>query len=280
MRILLIGGGGVVGTALALRMRDHHRITVLDRRKVSIAGVHSLMADATDHDVLAAHIRGSQAVVHLAAIVPRGDTEARSKQLDAAMRVNVGSVAQALAISVREAVPSFVHISSLSVFREFGTRRIPASAPPDAIAPYGLTKRLAENVCAALADEPTTVTSLRLAFPSRAGDWPQWRSPSADDDAPARSLQLADGTTYPALHPDDLADAVNRALHRRGPYAAIALAHPATIEDESAHRLLGWSPRYFTPQGSSRAQRPHSVPPPAGEVVAPLRSAATARDGG
>lgn len=240
MRILLIGGGGVVGTALAARMRDRHEVTILDVRRATLAGVHSVVGDANEYDTLAAHIPAADAVVHLAAIVPRG--EERARQIDAAVRLNVGSVIAALTMSLREGVQSFVHISSLSVFSDFGRHPIDAGAVPDADAPYGLSKRLAEQACAALAAEPTTVTSLRLAFPAQEQDWPRWRSPSAPEASGARTLRLADHTPYPALHPDDLTDAVERTLRRRGEYAAIALAaDPRTIEDDAAERLLGWS---------------------------------------
>ncbi|SEE99103.1 NAD-dependent epimerase/dehydratase family protein [Ruania alba] len=240
MRILLIGGGGVVGTALAMRMRDRHEVTILDVRHVTLPGVSSVVGDANEHESLEDLVPAADAVVHLAAIVPRGAEAAR--QIDAAVRLNVGSVIQALTLSVRERVPSFVHISSLSVFQEFGRHPIRAGAVPDAIAPYGLSKRLAEQACAALAAEPTTVTSLRLAFPAQAGDWPRWRSPSAPEVSGPRTLRLADRTPYPALHPDDLTDAVERTLTRRGEYAAIALAaDPRTIDDDTALRLLGWS---------------------------------------
>ncbi len=241
MRILLIGGGGVVGTALATRMRARHKVTVLDVRPVTIPGVRSVVADANEYESLEAHVPEADAVVHLAAIVPRGPEQAR--QIDAAVRLNVGSVVGALTISVQERLRSFVHISSLSVFQEFGRHPIRAGALPDSTAPYGLSKRLAEQACAALAAEPTTVTSLRLAFPAQEQDWPRWRSPSNPDAEGARALRLEDGTSYPALHPDDLTDAVERTLTRRGEYAAIALAaDPRTIDDDSAQRLLGWSP--------------------------------------
>lgn len=254
MRITLIGGKGGVGSSLVAAWKDHHELTVLDRRAEPVDGVRNLEGEADDPVVLAEALAGAEAVVHLAAILPHGS---ESDQLPSTARVigiNVGSVLLALRLARRAGVRSFVHISSLSVFERYSFEAIPEGAQPDSTELYGMSKRLAEEALrlaaggpAPTADEgPISVSSLRLAYPTTAEDWPRWKSP-VDPDAPAELLHLEDGRPHGGLHPEDLATATMAALQRDqgDPYEAIAVtAAPHALVDDSARRLLGWTPRW------------------------------------
>ncbi|MEV0727692.1 NAD(P)-dependent oxidoreductase [Polymorphospora sp. NPDC050346] len=257
MRILLIGGAGAVGTALTAAWRDRHELTVADLRPPRTTGIRPVTLDATDAEALRAAVPGHDAVVHLAAVVPRGAAATDPRVVDLALRVNVGSVVQSLYAAHAAGVPRFVHVSSLSVFRDYGRRRITRDDRPDSTQPYGLGKRLAETACAAVADERLTVTSLRLGHPTTAALWPLWKSPAATPTDPAVRLALDGGPAFAALHPDDLAEATERTLHRGGPpYAAIAVTGDAggtTIDDDSARSLLDWWPLPRDQEGADRS---------------------------
>lgn len=254
MRITLIGGKGGVGRALVTAWRDEHELTVFDRSPAPVHGVREVIGEADDPDLLATAIEGADAVVHLAALLPRGSEAEQLPGTAQAITVNVGSVLLALRLARRAGARSFVHISSLSVFDRYSLEPIHAGAAPDAIELYGVTKRLAEQALRMAVEggpptaeeEPITVTSLRLAFPTTAEDWPRWHDP-VQPEAPAELKQLADGSAHCALHPEDLGTAVMAALvrERGGPYEAIAITSaPHAIEDDAAHRLLDWRPRW------------------------------------
>lgn len=259
MRIALIGGKGGVARSLVAAWKHDHQLVVLDRSTAPLedtqdARIEEIHAEATDAAAVARAVEGAEAVVHLAALLPVGSEAAQLEQTAEAIAANVGSVLLALRLARRAGVGSFVHISSLSVYERYLEEVIPADAPADAHNLYGFSKRLAEQALRWAAEEPAPtaeegaiqVTSLRLAFPTTAEVWPEWEPPAVI--GAGRALKtMADGTPHCALHPEDLADGVLAAIHRRhgGPYAAIALsAAPHAHPDDSAERLLDWRPRH------------------------------------
>jgi nucleoside-diphosphate-sugar epimerase len=222
MHLLIIGGAGVVGRSLVTHLKAH-RLTILDRAPAP-SGSANIVGDATDLATLRTAMQGVDAVVHLAAIVPRGAEADDGQRIRDAFDVNVTGVYLALRAARERGIRHFVHISTMSVFRDYGRVPIDATSDPDSTEPYGQSKRLAEEVCAALSEDGRmTVTSLRLAFPTTDTLWPLWRSPGAPDAKPIRP-SLADGTAFDALAPVDLARAVNDALTRRGGYAAVTVS--------------------------------------------------------
>lgn len=255
MRIALIGGKGGVGTSLVTAWRDEHELTVLDRRTDPMDGVRDIVAEADDPDALAEALDGADAVVHLAALLPRGPEEDQLRLTARAIGMNVGAVLLALRMSRVQRARSFVHISSLSVFGGYGAAPLASGTRPDATALYGFSKRIAEDAlreavmgeAPTAAEGPITVTSLRLAFPTTAADWPLWRSPMPDLQPEPIMQRMDDGTPICSLHPEDLVSAVGAAIGREqgGPYEAMAItAAGQTIQDDAAQRLLGWRPRH------------------------------------
>lgn len=217
----MIGGAGVVGRSLIDHL-DSHRLTVLDRVQAPAPSI-SIIGDATDSETLRAAMRGIDAVLHLAAIVPRGDEVADDRRVRAAFDVNVTGVYLALRAARECGIRRFVHFSTMSVHADYGRVPIDPDAAPDSIEPYGQSKRLAEEACAAAAlTGDLTTTSLRLAFPTTDALWPLWRSPGSPEARPIRP-SLADGTEFDALAPSDLARAVEHALSRRGGHTAVTV---------------------------------------------------------
>src|SRR5699024_9060567 len=168
------------------------------------------------------------------------------EQVKAGFDVNVASLHMALRIAEDAGVGSFLHISTGSVYSRIGQERIDvATAVPDATDPYGLTKRLAETVCAAAAEHSAmSITSLRLVYPTTDAAWPSWQSPLEAE--LRRACRMDDGTVFPALAPADLAGAVEAALHRRGPYAIAMVSgdiDQVAVTGDRTAELLGWRPR-------------------------------------
>ncbi|MGK4585488.1 NAD-dependent epimerase/dehydratase family protein [Kitasatospora sp. HPMI-4] len=210
MRVLVIGGSGHVGSLVLPALAERHEVRVLDPRPP--AGDHDhVVGTATDPVALERAMRGVDVVLH-AALAPRGDggPACVAREFD----VNVTSVHLALLAAHQAGIGHAVHISSLSVYQEVTDRGLDESVPADATDLYGLTKRLAEQVCeAAVAQWGMSVTVLRLAWPTPDEQWPAWALPGREPVV----HRAADGTPIPGVAAGDLSRAVLAALeHRHG----------------------------------------------------------------
>ena len=237
---MLIGGAGAAGRLLCAHLADRHDLLVLDPAPAAPPGVAHVATDLTGGT---GALAGADAAVHLAAVVPRGDQATDPARVAAAFAVNVGSVYIGLTAAQRHRLAAFVHISTMSVYADYGHRPVDPTAPPDATEPYGLSKRLAEEVCRtrAAAHPDTAVCSLRLAHPTPDADWPAWRRP---DTGILHQPRWPDGSPIAALAAADLAAAVAAALRYRGGYRTFAIVGDSRAIDrtDGTAEVLGWTP--------------------------------------
>ncbi len=113
MRVFVTGANGFIGRTLMTRLvADGHTVAGVDRDPDPGRGV--VAGDVTDPDPWRAALRGSDAVVHTAAIVSNTPT------LDEAWRVNVLGTRRVLDAAVAADVPRFVHVSSVRAFSDLG----------------------------------------------------------------------------------------------------------------------------------------------------------------
>ncbi|MGO4635592.1 NAD-dependent epimerase/dehydratase family protein [Streptomyces sp. 2RAF24] len=238
MRVLVIGGSGYVAGLILPALTARHEVTVLDPRPSTGAHTH-LTGSATDPAALTAAMDGTDVILHTALTNPTGDQLADAANT---FDTNVTSVHLALAAAHQAGVPHAVHLSSLSVYRDFAARHLDESVPPDATDLYGLTKRLAEQVChAATRQWDMSVTVLRLAWPTTNQAWPAWALPGQ----PPRT-HTADGVRAQALAADDLASAVLAALEHRNGFDAFHITgtdQAGLWNQTKARHLLNWHPR-------------------------------------
>lgn len=149
MRVLVIGGSGYVAGLMTPALAERHEVRVLDPRPPEGPCEH-VPGTADDPAALARAMDGVDVVVH-AAIAPVGDDG--FAYAARAFDVNVSSVHLALLAAHQAGVRHVVFLSSLSVYRDFVDRPLDESVPADATDLYGLTKRLAEQVCEAATRE-------------------------------------------------------------------------------------------------------------------------------
>jgi nucleoside-diphosphate-sugar epimerase len=239
MRVLVVGGSGYVGGLVVPLLARHHTIRVLDPRPPE-AGVEHLSGSATDFAALRAGMTGVDAVIHAAMGSHDWDTPAGAADT---FDVNVTSVHLTLRAAHEAGVPHAVHISSMSVYADLRSRRLDESDPPDATDPYGLTKRLGEEVCRAAAREwGLSVNILRLTWPTPDELWPAWGALGG-----AETLRAADGTRIEATAATDLAGALLAALeHRDGAQVFIISGDRSARlwSTARARRILGWEPTF------------------------------------
>ncbi len=248
MHILIIGGSGVLGTAISpYLLSAGHRITVLGPEAPTVPGVDHVDGDATSFEDLAQAMTGVDAVVNLALRATRGSgADEQTEPVRRAFAVNVGSVYAQLRSASRAKVPAFVQISTMAVMHRYGTERRSALEPADGVGLYAISKRSAELACEAesVRNPELTVTALRLAYPTRAQWWPAWGPPVASE---PRGVPSLGGREFAALHPEDLAAAIALAAARRGPYLCTAVTadvEEIALSDQWPHPL-GWQPQHL-----------------------------------
>lgn len=148
--ILITGGAGFIGSALALRCAAHgERVRVLDdfstgcRERVSgDPRIEVCEGDISDGVAVRNALSGVTRVAHLAALAsaPRAELEPET-----AARVNVEGTLVVLEESRRAGVSALVYASSCSVYGDAGRRRIIESVPLRPGSVYAVTKLAGER---------------------------------------------------------------------------------------------------------------------------------------
>jgi nucleoside-diphosphate-sugar epimerase len=254
MRLLVVGGSGLVGSMFVPHLAAAHEIRVLDLAEPvePVSTVEYHVGDLHDVDLVAALAEGVDSLV-FAAMGPK-----RNWGSPATARANLDIAVPGLYASLtgahRAGVRHVVYTSSMSVYRYPVGGAEPApdqpdeaderigrypddSVPPDATDFYGLAKRLGEAVCRnATVEWGVDAICLRLCFPTADEEWP------ATGTAMKRTI---------ATSARDVAGAIDAALHRRGhgfdTYAISGDAGERTMSLAKAKRELGWAPLDPTP---------------------------------
>ncbi len=144
-RILIAGANSFVGTHLAAYLTQFP-----EQYAVETLSLHGHSPDEYD-------FHGADAIVHVAAIVHRKESEKLQPLYDAVNRDLPAAVAEK---AKREGVKQFVFLSSIAVYgRIEGV--IDKSTAPDPKTPYARSKLSAEKRIAPLADADFSVTILR-----------------------------------------------------------------------------------------------------------------------
>jgi nucleoside-diphosphate-sugar epimerase len=250
MRLLVVGGCGVVGSMVLPHLSAAHRIRVLDLTRPAhpVSDVDYHAGDLHDVDLVASLADGVDSLVFMAMGPNTADwgspANARA-HLDVAVPGMYATLTGAHGAGVRHVV----YTSSMSVFRyplDGGEEPAPReareddrlgwypdeSAPPDARDFYGLAKRLGEEVCRTATAWGMDAVCLRLSFPT------------ADDEWPKRGTAFQRAISTSAR---DVAAAVEAALARRGKgfdvYSISGDGAGRTMSLAKARRELGWAPR-------------------------------------
>jgi nucleoside-diphosphate-sugar epimerase len=249
MRLLVVGGCGLVGSMVVPHLAARHEIRVLDLAAPAtpVPGVSYHAGDLHDVDLVAALAEGVDSLVFMA-MGPAADWGSPANAR-AHLDVAVPGLHATLTGVRRAGVGHVVYTSSMSVFRyPFEGEEEPPpgevrdddrlgwypdeSAPPDARDFYGLAKRLGEEVCRTATWSGMDAVCLRLCFPT------------ADDAWPKRGTAFQRAISTSAR---DVAAAIEAALSRRGKgfdvYSISGDGTERTMSLAKARRELGWAPR-------------------------------------
>ncbi len=220
--VLVTGSSGQVGRSLAPRLRAQGCVV----RPFDLA----LGDDLRNEAAVLQAVAGCDAVVHAGAIAH--DTGGTPADIVA---TNVLGTWHVLLGAERHAVARVVYFSSAQVFGFAEGEGSPDSRPVDdfhplrAARPYGMSKRLAEEMCAAWTSRteiPTVVLRPVLIL----------------DDEGLRRMTAEDVELGAFVHVDDVADAVVRALSADlDGHVRLTLCGPGDFDTSLAERTLGWT---------------------------------------
>jgi nucleoside-diphosphate-sugar epimerase len=255
MRLLVTGASGNVGTALLRRLAVEHpdwAIRGLVRRPPPPVGEYGLvewyahdLADETADTTARRAARGVDAVVHLAwAIQP-------ARKPDYLEAVNVGGSTRVFDAVRAEGVPHLVHMSSVGAYSPRTSSRAVTESWPHGGVPTSSYSRhkVAAETALDIAPPAPVVTRLRpgLIFQGEAGSEiaRYFLGPLVPRRALGRRLlprmPLPRGLSVQAVHADDVADAIVRALERRA-LGAFNLAAAPQLGVSELGRALGAPP--------------------------------------
>jgi nucleoside-diphosphate-sugar epimerase len=221
MRVLITGHDGYIGSVLGPIVRNAgHDVTGLDTylfEGCSLGpeprGMDALRLDV--RDVEPEHLRGFDAIIHLAAISndPLGHLDpARTYEINHQASVRLAQVAKGAGVK------RFVFASSCSLYGAASPDDILAeSAPHNPVTPYGNSKVLAERGLSRLADHSFSPIFLRNA--TVYGNSPRLRLDLVVNDLVASAFATgevvikSDGTPWrPLVHAEDVAGAALAAI--------------------------------------------------------------------
>jgi dihydroflavonol-4-reductase len=151
-RILITGATGFIGSQLAhLAIESGHQVTAVSAvnndvertrlQELHDAGINVLAITLEQHELLAAALRGQDAVIHLAAAQHEAD-----KPESYFRQVNVEGTRTMLELAVSCGVGRFVQGSTIGVYGEATEGTLTESSPIAPMNMYGRTKAQAETV--------------------------------------------------------------------------------------------------------------------------------------
>lgn len=165
MRVLVIGGSGLVGTMVTPYLKQDHELTIFDRQAPSDTSLNYHQGDITKFDNLASAVDGMEAIIYMA----MGSLEWYTIHgIETAYDINVKGIYLALKAAHEAGIQQAVYTSSMSVYADLSNRYFPdENVPTDARDLYGFTKRLGEEVCMnAVQNWNLHINVLRLCFPT------------------------------------------------------------------------------------------------------------------
>jgi nucleoside-diphosphate-sugar epimerase len=230
VRVLVIGGSGIVGTLVTPTLAATHTLRIFDRRPPQIENLEHVEGDVTRYDDLATELAGMDAVLYMA-MGTLNWTEPAG--MASAFDVNVKGLYLTLRAAYDAGITQAVYTSSMSVYGGDLMKRYFADEDlaPDATGLYGFTKHMGEEVCRnAARDWGLHVNALRLCHPTAEAKWLD---------------ETHEGTPTIATTADDVGRALVAALAYQGGFQTFTISgdyEQKVMNMSKAKRLLGWEP--------------------------------------
>ncbi len=231
MRLLVVGGSGIVGSLVVPFLAERHTLRIFDLRPPQHGDYEYVPGNVTQYDDLASAMTGVDALLYMAmGTLNWKETEGIVSAYD----VNIKGLHLALRAAHEAGIEQAVYTSSMSVYggdllqRHFSDEAL----TPDALELYGFTKYLGEAVCEnAFRLWGMHVNALRLCHPTAEDKW---------------YSQTVLGTPTIATTAGDVARAMLAALEYQGGFNAFMISgdyENKIMNMSKAKRLLNWEPQ-------------------------------------
>jgi nucleoside-diphosphate-sugar epimerase len=242
MKVLLVGGAGMVGTFVTPYLRQQHDLRVLDVREPRHPEVDYIEGSITDPDALRRALDGVDIFINMVMKSPQGGSsnDQNLTQIVENYEVNTLGLHLLLWTAQGMGIKRGVHTSTMSVhYRERPFFRSEEEVPLDTPSVYGLTKGFGEQICAYFARWfDMNLLALRITGPRPRAQYLEERARAKPGE---RHLFWSDE--------EDLARAYLAALEAvqvgHGRFEAIFIAGDENEEEHNlskARRLLNWAP--------------------------------------
>jgi nucleoside-diphosphate-sugar epimerase len=252
VKILLVGGSGMVGTFITPYLAERHSLRVLDICAPTAAGVEYVEGSITSTENLRVALDGCDTFVNLVMMGPQGgaSTEQSVPLIISNYEVNTLGLHLLLYTAHELGIRGGVHTSTMSVhYRGRTWYGQEEEVPFDTPSAYGLTKSLGEVICAYFARWfDMNIIALRITGPRPREQFLAERRNRPDGFEQSRGDDGA-GPLF-VTDEEDLAAAYLAALDAvqvgHGRYDAVFIAGDEAEANHNlskARRLLGWEPK-------------------------------------
>ena len=230
MKILVVGGSGIVGTLITPFLAETHKLRIFDLLPPQEVAFDFCEGDVTQYDDLVPAMSGMDALIYMA----MGNL--RWKEISGvvtAFDANVKGLHLALLAAHQAGITQAVYASTMSVYADDLMQRYfsDENLTPDSSEFYGFTKYLGEQVCMnATRLWGMNVNALRLCHPMSEDKW---------------KSETILGVPTIATTGEDVARAFLVALDFCGGYQAFTISGDyeyKIMNMSKAKRLLGWEP--------------------------------------
>jgi nucleoside-diphosphate-sugar epimerase len=243
MKVLLVGGSGMVGTFITPYLMKHHEIRVLDLREPT-HDVDFVKGSMTNPDDLRRALDGMDTFINVAMLSPQGGsvTDQNEKVIIDNYQINCQGLHLLLFIAQEMGIKNGVYTSSMSVhYRNRDSYPNEDELPLDTPSAYGLSKGFGELICRYFARWfDMNLIALRITGPRPRDRWLEERRNTPDYGAGGK-LYITDE--------EDLANAYMAAIERvqkgHGLFDAYFISGDENGEEmnmSKAERDLGWKP--------------------------------------
>lgn len=245
MKVLLVGGSGLVGSFVTPYLRRQHEVRVLDVRPPAYDDIDFIEGSITSVDDLRRALHGVDAFVDLVMKSPQGGstTEQSVDVITDNYLVNTFGLHLLLHTAHELGVRRGVYTSTLSVHHR-ARSNFPAEelVPLDTPSVYGLTKGFGELICRYFAQWfDMNLIALRISAPRTREQWIEERRGGPP---------VFEGVRLFPTDEEDLANAYLGALDAvqvgHGRFDAVFVVGDEHEEEHNlskAERLLGWKPQ-------------------------------------
>jgi nucleoside-diphosphate-sugar epimerase len=229
MKVLLIGGSGIVASLVSPTLLTKHSLRIFDLRPPKDSGPQYHPGNITDFRAVEQAVQGMDALIYMAMGSLDWDEWPGT---DSGFDANVKGLHFALKAAAKAGVTQAIYTSGMSVYANLNNRYFADEAiTPDEKELYGFTKWLGEEVCRnACRRWGMNVNALRLCHPTAKEKWLE---------------ETQSGVPTIATMDEDAGRAMLGALEYQGGFQTFMISgdyEQKIMNMSKAKRLLGWEP--------------------------------------